>query len=348
MALVAFLCQAYSVLKGTHIRWGSSKQFGVLPRYHNLVGYWSTYGFLYAWALASVCFFPAKRGRLTFLLFFMVVVLPSALFLVLAGERKFLIYTVLVPLMVYHYSHKRISAGRAFLLALVLVLFIGFVLYPWIGRYRNMASQDRSLKGSVEALRWAGRPPDLYEAIEQVMHRFPGIDSLAATIKYVPDVEDYQYGRTLLKFFTMMIPQFIFKDKGDYIRLGELFNKDFFGPAFFSDWVLMPVNELYLNFQVPGILIGMFVLGVALKALYVYFRMNASRVTLVLYLFFWMAATNIENDIGLVWGAFLRHVLVLLVVLWVTERGVSPGLGPRFQPGYRLGRLAVRGEGRLR
>jgi oligosaccharide repeat unit polymerase len=303
----------YNFTYGQYMRWLPRAYYDYTPSYRNLLGYISTYGLLYSYVLALVCYFGPKKSKLLSV-FLWLILLPSIfIFFLLSGERKFIIYTILFTFFIYSYAKGNISFKKIILAGIILFLFIAVVLLPVIGIYRDTSLQSNNISDIVYVI-VEEYPPSFYRIIEQFMNRFPGIDSLAVTIKSIPEVQNFQYGKTLTKMVILFIPEFILKNKGDYIRLGEMFNRNYFGNAYFSDWVLTPVGEFYLNFHVIGIIVGMFSLGIILKVFYVYFRRNDNIGVLVIYLFFWISATNIENDIGIVWGAFLRHVIILLLI----------------------------------
>ncbi len=94
-----------------------------------------------------------------------------------------------------------------------------------------------------------------------ILQTFPEFDLYVGVLEKIPDNVDIQMGKTLIPLFTIPIPRSIFPNKDDYKTAGVL-SKELFGYEFIRVGVRISLlGELYMNFHIAGIIIGMCIFG---------------------------------------------------------------------------------------
>lgn len=100
-----------------------------------------------------------------------------------------------------------------------------------------------------------------------------GITVMAHLVQNVPERMEFEHGTTLLTWLVFPIPRSIWSDKP--MNLGQVLGEEIYeqGVGVVGAGTPPPVPaELYLNFWIPGLVVGMYVLGVVVRAGYVYLR----------------------------------------------------------------------------
>lgn len=99
---------------------------------------------------------------------------------------------------------------------------------------------------------------------------FLDLTKTAHIIEAVPREVDYQYGRTLVTWLVAPIPRVLWPGKPRIGAGGDL--TGIFGTVWTSGVPPGIVGELYLNFGLPGVLVGMLAIGLLLRSLYATFQ----------------------------------------------------------------------------
>lgn len=238
-------------------------------------------------ASAIVILFIA--GRLThrrrYKLLFWALLIPEILFLLLEGKRLFVPALLLSILISYYMTSKRgHHISCRLVLYAVLVLMLGVLLYPIISIVR--------FKG-VSAIRKFPyqylTPKELFKNVSGNLHSF---DSLALIMRDVPEKVPYTYGSEILRMRYACIPKRLWPEK-PVINPGDIF-RDTFAPAeMVSEGVSVCVSlpgQFYWDLGIPGILIGMPLIGIIFRFWYEYMvrkKGNLSNVLVVSVMFVW-------------------------------------------------------------
>lgn len=205
-----------------------------------------------------------------------------------------------------------ILAGRRFTLKQSAVAGVLLTIGLTIGMIYG--TTFRNVKGDEEAQQAAQYTGNVFEALDQVgrsdlvdtltfgavtfAERIDILSTLAVVVSNHEQLAPYEeiYGLSdniWVETSTFMIPRFVWPDKpvvSDPRRYSELYF-DFGG----SSYAITPVGDLLRNFGVVGILLGMFVLGVALRFIYSSTVEGQPGVTWRLALFF-MLITSISYE----------------------------------------------------
>jgi hypothetical protein len=128
---------------------------------------------------------------------------------------------------------------------------------------------------------------------------------------------DYQYGYTLGLLFNGLIPRIIWPDKPDS-SVGQLFNRQF-GISADPDTYISATHlgELYWNFGWPGIIVGMFAIGLLLGTVGARFALSGAKsVTnlLVLITTIYLVCLRFEGGIALQYTLWIRSLGMVFIL----------------------------------
>lgn len=190
--------------------------------------------FLINWFLSLAN--PSRVMKRMIILLFVVTLSLLILNLVRGLFLSFIIFSIIS----YHYTKKRLKLQK------LIVIFLGVVLLAAIAGYLR-SSQWSELEWSV------GNIILLESAVE--------FDNYAKTIEIVPDQLELQLGKTIVPLFTTPIPRALFPIK-DLFMPAQVLIKEFLGHDFLRIGERITiVAELFLNFHVFGVCIGMAIYG---------------------------------------------------------------------------------------
>lgn len=205
----------------------------------------------------------------------------------LIGQRSaMLIFGLLVAAAWFyaHRSHPRTSLRLA-LIFLPFYLAIGFIglfrgefhLHSSFTKTSGFFQQSETtiLKTISKNFIYTGSDPDN-------PHQEPVL--YLAVLNAVPDLVDYDYGEPYLNYVVHWIPRLWWPDKPNFRldgakRLEGALQTDLQGP------VLTVLGYFHANLGLAGVFVGMFVTGVGLTALYLWFRLQPGSLgALLIYL----------------------------------------------------------------
>lgn len=136
------------------------------------------------------------------------------------------------------------------------------------------------------------------------------ISVTANIVNSVPEKMKFQYGKTFLSLLVAPVPRNLWPEKPN-ITPGYDISHQIYGFSEANTSGIPPniIGELYLNFGLAGIFVGLFILGIFVKKIYLYFNFHRSfnRNKVILYV------AAIMNITVLLFGAsFNQAVLALL------------------------------------
>lgn len=226
--------------------------------------FWEKLGYLW-WGVLLVipslwsyyAYLLDTRGKAHF--GFWILVCFSVVFLVSLGSRWNIISLSLGLLIIRHYAVRRVKLGQLIGLGVILLVFSFFFQF-----YRNYISIEYYMQ-----IREQG---DLLSRF--VFGSLSGFDSLVLIIEGIPQVLDFQWGRSILDLIWYPIPRLLWADKPEITAM--LFCKAFFPEATERGVIrgIPYMGELYLNFGPAGIVIGMLALGLFCRVFYAYMKLN--------------------------------------------------------------------------
>jgi len=230
------------------------------------------------------------------------------LFLLSLGSRWNVISLSLGLLIIRHYAVRRVKVHQLILLAGILFIFSFFYQF-----YRNYISVEYYMK--------IAQQEDLTQRF--VFGSLSGFNSLIVVLEGVPEVLDFQYGRSLIDLVYYPIPRLLWPAKPELTAM--LFCKTFFPTATAAGIVqgIPYLGELYLNFGPLGIPIGMIGLGLFCRALYVYFKANGSNLaSLLIYVCsVEPLLRSMRGGLFALFSHFLMNLLPVALILILSAEG---------------------------
>lgn len=306
--------------------------------WENFLGYAATFGIV-AFVLVVACQMRSHKG---IWLFWMFLFPAEMLFWFLRGSRTSVLFAPTTMILLYHYLVRPLSARKVFVL--FGLLFVGLTLiYPIHTTYRNVTHfGDIRLWSLPEDLqRQFGAAQDERQnmlirergglfAFHIMIEKFPVVESLALTISFT-EQSDYIGGLTLLMVPALWIPEILWPSKYDFLGQANMMaGYILFGttePGYGLS--LGQVSELYLNFGLVGVAAGMFVVGMLMRALYFYCRLEAlGDFGPVIYSVLWIHIVLSHGvPFLMTFGDGIRMFVLMLLLLWMMSvTGIKQGL----------------------
>jgi hypothetical protein len=283
--------------------------------------------------IASLIFLanPGRRRQgleMTLLLSIAVVALGARL--AVTGGKFAFIQPILEAAIVIHYAKRRfriwemVAIGLPTLaIAFGLINYYRFVIVGTRGSPKEAADVMDRVSDSLRS-RSGGVQ---HSAMEQMMVRDAGVDTLAVVMKYTPYPFAYGYGKNLLGVPLMFVPRLLWNDKPIYAPTA-VFETTYLGePYDYNGFTgIQLIADMYRNFGMYGILGGMFFLGLLLRALYFACRPSREQpVGIFVYAALFPQITHcLESDAG----TALATITKLLFLVFVA----AAFLGIRYRP----------------
>jgi hypothetical protein len=276
--------------------------------------------FTFVWALAWMQFLSRQANKSQRMILFGLLC-PAALVIVLnaLNHKTTTMALIGIPLMALWYTRRHIPWVP--LIALLLILI--FVVFPFSNTFR-------SLDYRIPMKERAGMTLDVIRGwdMNQFMRRSYGtfknrmalINVVAVVIRDVPRWVPYANGRTIiLPFVIRTIPRFIWPDKPkDYGReFGETFRIVHILDTETSVAATIP-GELYWNFSIAGVLIGMALWGMFTRFIYRRFAETDSLdpISRAIYIVMLLNLLRFEAGIAVPLTILVRTLVILVVYRW--------------------------------
>jgi uncharacterized membrane protein len=281
--------------------------------------------FLFAWALAWVLFFSDTLRRMQKLVL-LGVMIPAALFAGLSTfSDKSLIMTLIgVPIIARWYMKRKIPWSFLVILLLLLV----FIVFPFYNTYRwsdaSMAQSDRMMVTYQTVQSWDS-DRYLFFSVRSLIRRLAMINSVAVVLRDVDRWVPYARGKTIfMPALTFFIPRVLWPDK-PVSYFGRDFGRTFRVTSYLSKDTFIAVTvpgELYWNFGLPGILLGMALLGMGLRVLYRRYGEGMGRdvVSLAIYILLLIQVAHLGASLAGDLVVIFRTLVLLEAMRWFGRR----------------------------
>lgn len=183
--------------------------------------------------------------------------------------RRTSLLAILMMILVLRYYALQVRPSLVSLLVMITLAVV--VVFPVLDAYRNpktgTAYQNNlgeNMLRATQSLASSSPRESVDLGLSSTFQRFSGVTSVAAFRHYGPDALGRRRGETLSWLYTGLLPRAIAPNKPNPGAFGNEIALKFAianpGPVRTSVTVT-PVGEMYLNYRVPGIIIGLFVLG---------------------------------------------------------------------------------------
>lgn len=227
--------------------------------------------FLFAWTLAWLLYF-AKRELPSLRVVLFGVFLPGVIVIAyLTVSMKSLVVVLAgAPVIARWYARRKLPWASLSVLLLLLV----FVIFPFYNTFRwqdPKLDQAARLGATFDAVsRWDSEAYQLW-SVTTVKRRMSMINSVALVVRDVGRWVPYAEGQTLFgPLLNSFIPRFLWPDK-PFNTEGQDFGRKFRVTNYFTRNTFIGVTipgELFWNFDVQGILLGMALIGAAMAWIY--------------------------------------------------------------------------------
>jgi oligosaccharide repeat unit polymerase len=222
------------------------------------------------------------------------------------GSRGSIISVFFFLLVVIHLYRRRISLAKVLLLFAGLLTFMTSLLY-----FRDVLDPEQITFADL-----------LYDALLSVNDE---MSLLMGFISDMPHEYPFQLGASFLQLFLVPIPRAFWMAKPEVF---QVVTTRIFMP-FYSEldinWPPSIIGELYANFHLGGILVGMLLFGVLCGLLQVYVLRKRSFYRVLLYSIALFAVfREVRGDFATVTSLFLMQLLIFVAVGGIAFRGWLP------------------------
>jgi len=242
--------------------------------------------------------------------------LLAAIFPIFDNIRSDVISIIIFALVLWHFLRRKIRIHTViWTFIFILAIFIAMIMLR-VGKYTNVGALASGITGEVILDKLVGN------------RNLFGIDKTGHIIEAVPRKMPYLLGRSFVSIVFAPIPRTTWIDKPP-IHLGPIVGQDIYGtkdesgrgagipPGF--------VPELYMNFGLPGVMIGMFLLGMWLRFIYISFKphilhnKNAALVYVTITYGFSFCLLGMEFAGAVIF--IMKLLIPIFAALWFIGRG---------------------------
>jgi hypothetical protein len=206
---------------------------------------------------------------------------------VVTGSKS-LLFEFFFGLLVLHHYLRRHIRGRTLLVAVIPALVLVSLAFYF---------KDYGLKADTIASQYSDRP--IAEAVvDPLLSRSYQFDSATMILAKTKSLSDYRMGGTLEELLWFYIPRQWWPNKP--LSFGFTFGPEYFpGSSATAAYTPSILGELYLDFGIPGVMVGFYLLGIALRASYEGLALRKTWLSTVLYIIVLFRFTNmVEGPIA--------------------------------------------------
>jgi len=175
----------------------------------------------------------------------------------LQGSKVILFVFAFAMILVYHVIRRRVSVAK---LALFAVVFLPVVsIYTIYVREYVVLGELRSIEADDD---WLSLLSVL--VTREFVGNFVQLQALTLIVDRVPDVLEFQNGRTLLAMLTIAVPSSWYPEK--YLTAPGVFTLAIDPDRWIREGTTLPpglIGEMYMNFGMTGVALGLFGFGAA-------------------------------------------------------------------------------------
>lgn len=249
--------------------------------------------------LGFIYYAKIRRRRIWWLM------LAGALLIPLISQARGEVLAILLVVLVgYHHLIHRIPIRSS-------LLFLGLMLAIAMA----MVSQRNQPQFSTQRLVAALGPSFVIERTVGARN-FADITTFAHIVRHVDENNDLRMGQTMSSFFTRFVPRAIWPNKPTNIgnEVSELFYNEVLGRSGMAGVPPSLIAELFWNFHLPGVALGMLIFGIFLRLLLEYVRRSPYNPwTVLLYGITLVYIYQLSQ--GQIDSATFRHLRLLLPTL---------------------------------
>jgi hypothetical protein len=258
------------------------------------------------------------------------------------------IITLLTVLITWQFRTRTGVHWRGLLLVVLVVILVIFPLVT-VARYTSDRLKTLDPERVISALPTTVQqfalapltplPPGPYRVVTDpfllVSNRLYGFDSFTLAVRFTPSVLPYQNGQTLTAILVGAVPRAISPDKPS-IGIGVWFAIHYWGTGAPGTPVVPQAvghpGELWINFGIPGVVLGLALLGVWYRFIYVSLNRSRSAVGAVLYSVVFVTVVDVDRDIQLTYVTLIQRLVTTVLILGIiflfsARRPLQPKFG---------------------
>ncbi len=246
-----------------------------------------------------------KNNRFTFSFY---IFLLFVIFLLMSlGERGPFMFLFVSMLVCYHYAKRQVNFFLIVTIGLCLLMFLTVYI-----QYRELTGKNINFQNINRHISFFN-----IKTYTNFIINFDQLERVKDMTKYVPERLDFQYGKTFFNLIFKPIPSRIWAEKPQ--GAGTVATKALYPNVFAAKVVFAPsiIGELYLNFHVIGIILGMIIFGIFLKMLHtMLIRKSENKNFIILYAILTPEILGqIRGDFAVVSSWLIFHLVFLYLAL---------------------------------
>lgn len=251
----------------------------------------------------------AQRAGLPRQLGLLAIALAYSGILASLGVRSYVVVFWAIALGLYHYLRRRVRVVHLVAVGVTVFLF-ATVMYD----VRSAAFRGEIREGEVPTVTVGSEAVGRF-VTEDLLNR--GLDNMLVVVDVSPHYLPLQWGKSWLNLLALPVPRGIWPDK-PVMTVGGLLRDEFYPGA-----GAVPVGydgTLYVNFQLPGVMLGMVLLGILFRCFYEWFMAN--RKNLYAVFLYVVILTQVPDGLSPdALGQVAIYVLPLLPVIYFVSHG---------------------------
>jgi hypothetical protein len=209
--------------------------------------------------------------------------------------------------------------------ALLLSVKYEFRLIAWAGAKKEANFIEKGLL----FVKFGSQAKDSYSKVYKTVVDRTGYNLLTfgQVVDFTPALIPYSMGKTYLAILWAPLPRVIFPWKPK-MALGQEFGHRYslLNPSdHVTSYNLAQLIEMYMNFGIIGVIVGMFLMGVIYRFFYeIFCHPEAGEGGLLIGFFIFSRIANIESDFSIVFANVLYFIIPLIIINWfISNKGKS-------------------------
>jgi hypothetical protein len=281
--------------------------------------------FYFGWFLAWYMFWAKRLRRAIAIPLLSTMSGIAALVLFFTFGGKGIAVTLLgVPALAYYEVKRKFPVKSVLVIALIFV-FIIFPFYNTFRRFDSNLEMTRRVDRTIDMARTWDSDKYLDASVFAFLKRITIVTSVAAIVSDTGRWVDYRYGETLvLTPISILIPRFLWPEKPN-IATGMEFAETFRlkgGMDRQTYIAISMVGDFYWNFAVPGVVVGMWLLGMGYRWYYQRYGAGGGFDPIRKSIYFTLLPTALafEGNVAIAVGGFVKLLIIIVFFLALARR----------------------------
>jgi len=279
----------------------------------------------------AILFLLQLQGKLNFKLrvfLWLVLFTPRILIALSTGATMYIVSDLLILFFLYIFQRRKVPWVQMAIAGVVFLAIFGarddFRTLTWANPDYAMGKSNPAKKAILYLTLIkdrAFRPQEEKQVSDDYLKLSSRADSLVTFIRVAqltPDIIPYWGGYTYGTLLPSLIPRFLYPNKPQKM-LGQEFGHRY-GFLTLEDtstsYNLAAIVEMYVNFGDAGVIVGMFLLGCIMRALYAllnHSRSGEGGIVICAVIFYSLA--NLDGDFSLFFGNTIQYIILFYLII---------------------------------